>query len=67
MLLKQENMKIKEFEVKIYYSGYCTHLVKANNETEAINKARELEINNDEILSNLEGWKDADTGEIVKS
>lgn len=60
-------MKTKEFEVKIYYSSYCTHLVKANNETEAINKARELEINNDEFLTNLENWKEADTGEIVKS
>ena len=60
-------METKEFEVKLYYSGYCTHLVKANNESEAIGKAKKLEINNDEILSNLENWKDADTGEIIKS
>lgn len=67
MPLKQKNMKTKEFEVKIYYSSYCTYLVKADNETKAINKARKLEINNDEILSNLENWKEADTGEAVKS
>lgn len=60
-------METKEFEVKLYYSGYCTHLVKANNDSEAIKKARKLEINNDEILTNLENWKDDDTGKIVKS
>ncbi len=60
-------MKTKEFEVKIYYSGYCTYLVKADSEAEAIKKARELEINNDEILSSLENWEEADTGKIVKS
>jgi len=59
-------MKTKKIEVNIYYSGYCTYLVKADNEAEAINKARKLEINNDEFLSNLENWEEADTGEIVK-
>ncbi len=59
-------MKTKEFEVKVYYSGYCTYLVKADDEAEAIDKVRVLGINNDEILSNLENWEEAAVGETVK-
>ena len=56
-------MKKKHFEVKIYYSGYCTYEVEAENEVEAIIKARNLPINNNEILTNLENWKEADIAE----
>lgn len=51
---------MKKFEVKIYYSGYCSHDVKAKNENEAVVIARKLALNKDEILSNLENWKKAD-------
>jgi len=56
-------MKKKHFEVKIYYSGYCTYKVEAENEVEAIINARNLPINKSEILSNLENWKEADIAE----
>ena len=56
-------MKKKHFEVKIYYSGYCTYEVEAENEVEAIINARNLPINKSEILSNLENWKEADIAE----
>jgi hypothetical protein len=60
-------MEKKHFEVKIFYSGYCTHEIEAENEGEAIIKARILPINNNEILSNLENWKEADTAEEIKN
>ena len=51
---------MKKYEVKIYYSGFCTYEIDAENEEQAITKARNLEINRNEILSNLESWKEAD-------
>jgi phosphoenolpyruvate synthase/pyruvate phosphate dikinase len=53
-------MKKKYFEVKIFYSSFCTYEIEAKNENEAIIKARNLPMNNNEILSNLENWKEAD-------
>lgn len=60
------NMKSKIFEVKIYYSGFCTHQVKAKTENEAMVKARKFPINKNEILNNLENWKEADDAEKIK-
>lgn len=53
--------EVIKFEVKIFYSGFCTYEVEAQNGYEAILKARKLAINENEILSNLENWKEADT------
>ena len=67
MLLSAKlDMKSKIFEVKIYHSGFCIHQVKAKTEGEAIKKAREFSINENEILNNLENWKDADNAEEIK-
>ena len=57
-------MKSKKFEVKIYYSGFCTYQIEAKNEAEAITKARNRQIDSIELLSNLENWKEADTVEL---
>ena len=57
-------MKPKKFEVKIYYSGFCTYQIEAKNEADAITKARNRQIDNIELLSNLENWKDADTVDL---
>lgn len=38
------NKKTKKYEVKIHYSGFCTYEVFAENESEAILKARNLQI-----------------------
>ena len=51
---------MKKYKVKIYYSGFCTYEIEAENEEQAIILAQNLEINKDEILSNLENWKEAD-------
>ena len=59
-------MNKKHFEVKIFYSGYCSYEIDAENESEAIIKARNLPINNNEIWYNLENWEEADTAEVVK-
>jgi len=56
---------MKEFNVNIYYSGFCSYTVKAEDETSAIIKARQMKINENEILSTLEEWKEADTAEEV--
>ena len=57
---------MKKFEVKIYYSSFCSYEVDAKNSNEAIGKARVLKINQNEFLTNLENWKDADTVEKIK-
>ena len=59
-------MNSNNFEVKVYYSGFCTYQLKAKNETEAIIEARNLPIDSIELLSNLENWKEADTAELIK-
>lgn len=51
---------MKKYEVKIYYSSFCTSEIEAENVDQAIEKARNLEINRKDILSNLENWEEAD-------
>lgn len=58
-------MKSKIFEVKIYHSSFCTYQVKTKTESEAIKKARKFLINKNEILNNLENWKEADNAEEI--
>ncbi len=57
-------MKPKKFEVKIYYSSFCTYQIEAKNDAEAIIQARNRQIDNIELLSNLKNWKEADTVEL---
>ncbi|MBI4811502.1 MAG: hypothetical protein HY800_08735 [Ignavibacteriales bacterium] len=57
--------QLTKFEVKIYYSGFCTYEVEAKNEDEAILEARKLSINKKEISSNLQNWNDADTANRI--
>lgn len=59
-------MKNKIFEVKIYHSGFSTHQVKAETKDEAIKKARQLPVNENEIFNNLESWKEADEATSVE-
>ncbi len=60
-------MKKDKYEVKIYYSGYCSYIIEADNEEEALKEARLSSINQKEIITNLEPWKEADTAEKMKS
>ena len=54
-------MKANKYKVKIYHSSFCTYEVEAENENDAITKARKLPPNNNEMFSNLETWEEADT------
>ena len=58
-------MNTKKYEVKIYFSGFCTFHVEAKNRAKAILKARSLNFDKNEILTNLENWKDADEAQLV--
>jgi hypothetical protein len=51
----------KQFEVQLFYSGFCVHKISAKDESDAILRAREIPISMNEFLSTLENWKDADT------
>ena len=63
-----------EYEVTLYYTGFITLTVNAQNEEEAIQKARTEQnspCNQDTfirmfepILETLEPWKDCDTAEL---
>lgn len=66
LFVKPKCMKDKIFEAKIYYSSFCTHRIKAKTEDEAIEKVRKFSINKNEILNNLEDWKEADEVEKIK-
>lgn len=50
----------KKYNVNIYYTGFCTYEVQAENESEAILKARTLPIKQAEILTNIDNWEEAD-------
>ncbi|MDI9364816.1 MAG: hypothetical protein QM541_07685 [Flavobacterium sp.] len=59
-------MENKTYEVKIFYSGFCTYNISAQNEDEAILSARKIERNEKEILSNLENWNEADEATLIE-
>jgi hypothetical protein len=59
-------MKSK-YKVKVHYSGYSTHVVDAENEDEAIVKARGFQVDKNEVLNTLENWKEADTAQIINN
>lgn len=49
-----------KFFVRRYFSGFCTYEINADDEDLAYEKAKNLPIDEAEILSNLEGWEDCD-------
>ncbi len=63
-----------EYEVNLYYTGFITVTINAENEVEAIRKARTEQDsplnrigfvkNLEPILETLEPWKDCDTAQI---
>ncbi len=63
--LNQMDENLKKYAVEIYYSGFCTYEIKAVSEEEAIEKARKMPLNEDEILTNLENWFEADDVEEI--
>lgn len=57
----------KKFEVQIYYTGFSTYLIDAEDEGEAILKARKQKIKFGEICSNLKNWEEADQAEEMEN
>lgn len=56
-------METKKYTVQIYFSGFHTVEIEATGKEEAILKATKIEIDKNEILSNLEEWEEAHTAE----
>ncbi len=52
---------LNNYEVSIYYTGYCNYTVKAKNKDEALAIAKAKKINRSELFNNLEPWREADT------
>jgi hypothetical protein len=57
---------MKQFKVDIFFSSFCTYEIEAEDESEAIEKARNMKINESEILSNLEAWNEADSVAVIE-
>jgi hypothetical protein len=54
-----------KYKVRVHYSGFSTHVVDAEYKDEAILKARDFQVDKNEVLNNLENWEEADTAEII--
>lgn len=63
--MKLENEK--EYKVSLYYTTFCTHTVKAIDEEQAIMKAREIPLLNEELQANLQNWCEADTAQEIEN
>jgi hypothetical protein len=49
-----------KFIVRRYFSGYCSYEIYAQEEDDAYEKSLHLPVNESEILSALEAWKECD-------
>ncbi len=49
-----------KFIVKRYYSGYCTHEVDAENSDKAYEMAKNLPLEENELLATMEEWIECD-------
>ena len=56
-----------KFIVRKYCSGYCTYEIEAENEGEAYSLAKDIPINEIELLSTLVDWEECDEVNIVPS
>lgn len=55
-----------KFIVRRYFPGYCSYEIEAENKGEAYEKAISLPIDEDEVLSTLEAWRECDQVEPDK-
>jgi len=55
------------FEVKKYYSGFCSYEIEANNEEQAYEMVKDMPPNYNEILETLEDWEECNEIEQVRS
>ncbi|MCH7826980.1 MAG: hypothetical protein IIC75_03225 [Bacteroidetes bacterium] len=49
-----------KFEITRYYSTFITIQIEADSEDEAYEKSNSIPINENEILTNIEDWVEAD-------
>lgn len=56
-----------KFNVRKYYSGYCSYEVEAKNENQAYVATKKLPINYEEILRTLEDWEDCNEVEPIEN
>lgn len=55
------------YEVKIHYSTYASYTVNAENEDLAYEQALNVPVDTEQVIDNLDNWKDADDiSEITK-
>lgn len=59
--------KKRKYKINVYYSTFYSYEVNAKNEEEAFEKIKDLYVNKDEILDNLERWQQADTIEEIEN
>lgn len=57
---------MNKFKINLFYSSFCSYELEAQNEEEALIKARKLSIDKTQILDNLEPWYEADELYMVK-
>jgi len=57
---------MKKFEVKIYYTTFCSYQISAEDEKQAFDKVGNNYLSNDEALSNMKRWPEADSVERIK-
>jgi len=62
---------MKTFKVRLFYSTFQTVEIEAENEEDAIVKARESdlaikEIDGLEFMENLEPWEECDEAEVIR-
>ncbi|MBI4726353.1 hypothetical protein HY768_03870 [candidate division TA06 bacterium] len=58
---------MRQYTIRLFYSGFNTFDITAENENEAIEKARNMYLNKNELLSTLEPWSEADEVETTKN
>ena len=59
--------KPRLYSVNLYYTTFQTMQIYANSEEEAVLAARERDVfEDDQLLSNLESWDEADEADAVK-
>lgn len=61
-------VKMKKYNVQVYYSTFCSYEIEANEEQEALLKARKIGFfgKEKELIMNLENWEEADLVEELK-
>jgi hypothetical protein len=58
---------MRQYDVTIYYTGFCVFRIAAKSEGDAIIKVRNIPINKMEFLSTIEHWNEADQATEIEN